>query len=582
MDVIGLRPESTAPSKMKPENALGRSKTTNYSVVSASHHFLFLEFLKDVHDMDVEKIKKPYKIFAENLYKVVHDESCIEEVSWTKEPELLQKELSLSLLISRMLNSLLWEETHGILRADHQVAVGWNDKGQVFTADVGITLESVNADGDFENLVPGVSVCEEGKQVKENSCGAHPSLVSVIEVKETDAIENASWQLNRYLKEIASNSHDNEKYHVYFGMVIGPHGVRVQGALLIIETVDGVPYIKLGCCNLMMIDLWDTVKMSKMMQCFVNSLLRIKDGNSDEGRLFPCPMRGFRVTNNLGSHSYQGYLEEEEKEEEREREREGAGAGAGAGRRRRKGKMVVWKTFDYGSFERSRIRDVDRRRPNLDIMKTIHPGYLHGMRMVNIDQNIQYLVYDHIKGSHKPKNVKQFAKICRDLGRLHCEKFVHGDVRVHNMLFGDRDRGEGHNTGDDDDAWLIDFDFAGKEDEDKYPYGLLPIDERDPRACILPRQCLRIHHDRYSLRKCFEILFEFDKQKSDASPPDLNIENMIFADEEWNEIGGICDPNWENRVTLLRNVKEKELDSLEEVSKVMIKYSEMYVVKSPD
>ena len=84
-------------------------------------------------------------------------------------------------------------------------------------------------------------------------------------------------------------------------------------------------------------------------------------------------------------------------------------------------------------------------------------------------KSIKCLKYDYIEGEHRPKNVHQFAEIVNALAKLHTEDYVHGDIRKKNLLFSRN----GIN------AWMIDFDIAGKEST-LYPstYNHRGIDER--------------------------------------------------------------------------------------------------------
>jgi hypothetical protein len=95
------------------------------------------------------------------------------------------------------------------------------------------------------------------------------------------------------------------------------------------------------------------------------------------------------------------------------------------------------------------------------------------MEVVHIYKYIDYLFYDLRVGNHQAKSVKQFSKIGRDVGRLHANGYVHGDIRLANIVFGDGV----------DEAWLIDFDYAGKlSDNAVYPYGWQRNTERHPDA----------------------------------------------------------------------------------------------------
>ena len=57
-----------------------------------------------------------------------------------------------------------------------------------------------------------------------------------------------------------------------------------------------------------------------------------------------------------------------------------------------------------------------------------------------------------------PKHVGQFRKLFHDLEKLHDKGYVHSDIRKENLVFGEKE----------DEAWMIDFDLADKEDT-RYP-----------------------------------------------------------------------------------------------------------------
>jgi hypothetical protein len=55
-------------------------------------------------------------------------------------------------------------------------------------------------------------------------------------------------------------------------------------------------------------------------------------------------------------------------------------------------------------------------------------------------------------GGHVAKKPKAFLPIIDQLQKLHATEFVHGDIRAFNTVFGEQE----------DQGWLIDFDFGGK------------------------------------------------------------------------------------------------------------------------
>jgi Lipopolysaccharide kinase (Kdo/WaaP) family len=74
------------------------------------------------------------------------------------------------------------------------------------------------------------------------------------------------------------------------------------------------------------------------------------------------------------------------------------------------------------------------------------------------------LRYDYIEGAHVPKSLYSFVSVAKQLKEMHDRDYVHGDIRAYNMVFG-------QTQNDADKAWLIDFDFSGKENGKCYPPG---------------------------------------------------------------------------------------------------------------
>jgi hypothetical protein len=74
------------------------------------------------------------------------------------------------------------------------------------------------------------------------------------------------------------------------------------------------------------------------------------------------------------------------------------------------------------------------------------------------------LGYLYIEGAHVPKSVYSFVSVAKQLQEMYDGGYVHGDIRAYNMVFG-------QTQNDADKAWLIDFDFSGKENGKCYPPG---------------------------------------------------------------------------------------------------------------
>ena len=85
------------------------------------------------------------------------------------------------------------------------------------------------------------------------------------------------------------------------------------------------------------------------------------------------------------------------------------------------------------------------------------------------------------------------------LDKLHKEGYVHGDIRLANLIFGDDSR----------DGYLIDYDLSGRHGISTYPAGYyfhLSVRHPDARAGNLMLQS----HDRHSLAIIIEEYFKND------------------------------------------------------------------------
>eukprot|EP00980_Cylindrotheca_fusiformis_P020224 scaffold7312_cov97-Cylindrotheca_fusiformis.AAC.3 len=76
-------------------------------------------------------------------------------------------------------------------------------------------------------------------------------------------------------------------------------------------------------------------------------------------------------------------------------------------------------------------------------------------------RNLLIIAVPYRRGSHVATSPGAFLPIIDQLGSLHKEGFVHGDIRAFNTVFGEK-KSEG---------WLIDFDFGGKVDQANHPKG---------------------------------------------------------------------------------------------------------------
>ncbi len=109
------------------------------------------------------------------------------------------------------------------------------------------------------------------------------------------------------------------------------------------------------------------------------------------------------------------------------------------------------------------------------------------VQLFQLPPHVQVLRYRFIEGNHKATSLQQLLCVALQLERLHSQGYVHGDVRVTNMVF------------NDDAGSLIDFDFCRVvSDSTRYCSGYSHhLEERhvDARA----NNCMRIEHDVYSM-----------------------------------------------------------------------------------
>jgi len=127
----------------------------------------------------------------------------------------------------------------------------------------------------------------------------------------------------------------------------------------------------------------------------------------------------------------------------------------------------------------------DDLEPNLELLQAV--GEFKALDQISLtsDNHCVMLKYQYIDGSHSPSKFSQFAGVTKMLHKVHEEGFVHGDVRLSNIIF----------SGDT--SYLIDYDLAGKEDNRLYPAAYNRIPERHQHAKA--RLLMRKVHDRFSL-----------------------------------------------------------------------------------
>lgn len=137
--------------------------------------------------------------------------------------------------------------------------------------------------------------------------------------------------------------------------------------------------------------------------------------------------------------------------------------------------------------------------PNVDIIHLINEAYrFKNVEVSNVDEGGRYLCmsYDFIDGDHEPKDLRQFKNIFMALDSLHKSNFVHGDVRLENMVF----------TDDIKTGYLIDYDFSGKEGE-LYPKNYNGSLEGRHNFAQAEKPMSK-KHDRFSLAFCVHQYFK--------------------------------------------------------------------------
>lgn len=122
---------------------------------------------------------------------------------------------------------------------------------------------------------------------------------------------------------------------------------------------------------------------------------------------------------------------------------------------------------------------------NIDLMQLA--GVEASKKAISIDEHYYAITYPYYNGDHKPTNIRQCYRIIQMLDKLHSNGYVHGDVRLSNLVFDD----EGQ------EGYLIDYDFCGKDGQARYPINYYFSDIRHREAT--EGKIMFQYHDRYSL-----------------------------------------------------------------------------------
>lgn len=71
------------------------------------------------------------------------------------------------------------------------------------------------------------------------------------------------------------------------------------------------------------------------------------------------------------------------------------------------------------------------------------------------------LRYPFYRGNHQSKNLRQFHGIVNMLDKVHRAGYIHGDIRITNLIFSE----------DGTNSYLIDYDLARRDKVGCYPFG---------------------------------------------------------------------------------------------------------------
>ena len=125
---------------------------------------------------------------------------------------------------------------------------------------------------------------------------------------------------------------------------------------------------------------------------------------------------------------------------------------------------------------------------NIELMKEV--GIAVTEENLTNDSKYYYIKYKCYPGNHTPDNLKQFGGIFSMLGKVHDADYVHGDIRLQNLIFDDNKK----------DSYLLDYDLAKKNGKGRYPLGYCcDISVRHPNAKGGRRMDKR--HDRHALKQ---------------------------------------------------------------------------------
>ena len=156
------------------------------------------------------------------------------------------------------------------------------------------------------------------------------------------------------------------------------------------------------------------------------------------------------------------------------------------------------RVFRFEDYVYKVYDSAENQTPNFDLIKAV--GHLPEATLESLssDDRFQCLRYAWREGDHQPRSVRQFKCILKQLDKIHESGFVHGDVRIMNLIF----------SKTTDEAWIIDFDFVGKVGT-RYPSNYNGDSDKIPERHCEARADKRkeIEHDLYSLAIIMEYYY---------------------------------------------------------------------------
>jgi serine/threonine protein kinase len=167
-------------------------------------------------------------------------------------------------------------------------------------------------------------------------------------------------------------------------------------------------------------------------------------------------------------------------------------------------------------------------------------------RVFDFKGNIKVISVPFIEGYHGPQNKEQMLSVARLLKRYHDNGFVHGDIRLLNIVF----------ATPAENSRLIDWDFGGKENESLvYPRGYKQalIDGRRRGVANKP---ITANDDAYALYHAFTLVLrkggdEWDELK-ELNATDFILDKLVAVLETLlKKDNCVAIPGEENLVELL-------------------------------